>query len=61
MVKYQVWATNTNPATKGKIIVAASSFEARTICAKAWGMDVNKLMARAVNQPAAPVDPDTGA
>lgn len=60
MGKYQVWVTNTNPDTKGKFIVAGSSFEARTICARAWRVDINKVMARAANQPAARVDPDTG-
>lgn len=48
MAKYVVWTVGTNPDTKGKVIVAATSFEARTVCAKAWGIDILKLMARKV-------------
>ena len=47
MNKYLVWTTKTKPED-GRIIAAANSFEARTVCAKAWNVPVLETAARRV-------------
>lgn len=53
MRRYLVWVSGT-PASTGREIMAASSFEARRICAAAWKIDLSRLAARAISsaQPA---------
>lgn len=42
---YRVWKSGSKPE-KGELIRADSSFEARKLCAAAWGKDVTDVMAR---------------
>lgn len=47
MNKYLVWSTVTKPEN-GRVIVESSSFAARQVCAKAWGIPVFETMARRI-------------
>jgi hypothetical protein len=45
MQTYLVWTIDARPEA-GKRIVAASSFEARRICARSWGRAISEVVAR---------------
>lgn len=50
MKHYVVWMEGSDPRI-GTIIYANNSFQARTICARAWGVDILCVMARALTEP----------